>query len=82
MSVLKEGCPGSKEIKNPYPEEIKCFWCGAINEIWTDEVETVCDGCGKTISREMRPTCLEWCPAAKECVGIEKYERLMKAAKK
>lgn len=80
--MLKEGCPGSLEIRNPFPENITCIWCDTVNEIWTDESETTCTGCGKTISREMKPTCLEWCPAAKECVGVEKYERLMKAIKK
>ncbi len=79
---LKEGCPGSKEIRTPYPEEIRCFWCGAVSEIWSDEVEIVCKGCKKTISRDMKPTCIEWCPAAKECVGEEKYERLMKGRRK
>ena len=39
-------------------------------------------GCGKNISRDMKPTCLEWCPAAQECVGTEKYERLMKSKQK
>jgi hypothetical protein len=29
----------------------------------------------------MRPTCIEWCPAARECIGSEKYERLMKRKK-
>lgn len=80
--LLKETCPGSREIRSPYPEEIRCIFCGHISEIWTDEVETVCKGCGKTISREMKPTCLEWCPGAKECVGAEKYERFMKALKR
>lgn len=80
--MLKEGCPGSLEIRNPFPEQISCLWCDTVNEIWTDEVEIACSGCGKTISRDMKPTCLEWCPAAKECVGVEKYERLMKAVKK
>ncbi len=80
--MLKEGCPGSLEIRNPFPEQISCLWCDTVNEIWTDEVEINCSGCGKTISRDMKPTCLEWCPAAKECVGVEKYERLMKAIKK
>ncbi len=79
---LKESCPGSREIRTPYPEEIKCFWCDAVSEIWSDEVEIVCKGCKRTISREMRPTCIEWCPAAKECIGAEKYERLMKGKKK
>jgi hypothetical protein len=30
----------------------------------------------------MKPTCIEWCPAAKECIGVEKYERLTKGRKK
>ncbi|MEW6068733.1 MAG: hypothetical protein AB1610_10645 [Nitrospirota bacterium] len=78
---MKEACPGSREIRTPYPEEIKCFRCGTICEIWSDEVEIVCKKCGKKISRNMKPTCLEWCPSAKECVGIEKYKRLMKNTK-
>ncbi|MBF0567568.1 MAG: phosphohydrolase [Nitrospirae bacterium] len=75
---MKESCPGSSEIRNPYPEELKCYYCGHVNEIWSDETETQCKGCGKTISREMKPTCLDWCPAARECVGLEKYNRLKK----
>jgi hypothetical protein len=82
MSILKEGCPGSKEIRNPYPEELKCVFCGELNEIWSDEPEMNCKGCGKLIDREMKPSCIEWCPAAKECLGLEKYERLMKARSK
>jgi hypothetical protein len=75
---MKETCPGSKEITNPYPETIKCVYCGFSNEIWSDEPEMNCKECGKSINREMKPTCIQWCPAAKECVGLEKYERLMK----
>lgn len=77
----KASCAGSKEIKSPYPEDVVCLWCGEFNEIWTDETETVCKGCGKTITREIKTSCIEWCPAAKDCVGIEKYERIMKALK-
>jgi len=80
--ALKDQCPGSREIRVPYPEEISCPWCDTVSEIWSDEVEIVCKGCGKSISREMKPTCIEWCPAARECIGQEKYERLMKSLKK
>ena len=79
--MLKEGCPGSKEIRNPYPEELKCVFCGSANEIWSDETGTKCRKCRKEINREMKANCLMWCPAAKECVGSEKYERLKKAMK-
>jgi hypothetical protein len=79
MSILKESCPGSREIRNPYPEDIECVFCGRLCEIWSDEAETTCKGCGRTIGREMKPSCIQWCPAAKECIGLEKYERLMKS---
>jgi hypothetical protein len=82
MSILKEGCPGSREIRSPYPEELRCVFCGELNEIWSDEPDMNCKGCKKLINREMKPSCIEWCPAAKECVGLEKYERLMKALPK
>ena len=79
--MLKEGCPGSAEIRNPFPEELKCVFCGEGNEIWSDENETTCKACGKDIGRDMKANCLMWCKAAKECVGAEKYERLKKAMK-
>ena len=82
MSLLKETCPGSKEIRNPYPEDLKCVFCGEVCEIWSDEPDMQCSGCGKTIDREMKPSCIQWCPAAKECVGLKKYERLMRARPK
>jgi len=78
---MKESCPGSKEIRSPYPEEIRCIFCSSVVEIWSDETETKCKSCGREVSRDMKPTCLQWCPAAKECVGLEKYERLMKHVK-
>ena len=36
--MLKESCPGSREIKTPYPENITCFWYDTVSEIWSDEV--------------------------------------------
>lgn len=74
---MKESCPGSREIRNPYPEEIRCVFCGGSVEIWSDETEAKCKSCGKLVGRHMKDSCLMWCPAAKECVGIEKYEKIM-----
>jgi len=75
---MKESCPGSKEITSPSPDDLVCVFCHHRNEIWSDEPDMTCKGCGKTITRDMVMSCIEWCPAAQECVGHEKYERLMK----
>lgn len=78
---FSECCPGSREFKAPYPEELICVFCRRKNEIWSDEPETLCKGCGKTISRDLKAGCLAWCPSARECLGADKYERLMKHLK-
>lgn len=69
-----DGCPGSKRIKEPFPETIKCR-CGKIIEIWSDEVETVCPYCKRKANRNMQNCCLDWCSFAKECVGKEKFKK-------
>jgi len=74
--MFKESCPGSREIRQPSPEDIVCRSCGRPVEIWSDETETACRHCGTVNNRFMGPNCIDWCPHAKECVGAEKYERL------
>jgi hypothetical protein len=77
VTLFKE-CPGSKRIKNPFPEEIKCN-CGHTVEIWSDEVNAVCKKCKRRVTRDMLPSCLDWCSMAKECVGEEKYKRYLQS---
>ncbi len=81
MMAFRERCPGSMEIRTPYPEDIFCPWCGSVLEIWSDEAEIACGKCRRAVSRGMKHSCIEWCPAAKECLGNAKYEKLMKDAK-
>jgi hypothetical protein len=76
-----QGCPGADRFKKPVPEEMACYFCGEELEIWSDEFEVKCTKCGKTVSRPGQ-SCLDWCKAAKECVGEEVYERYMKNKKK
>ena len=70
-------CPGSKRIKEPFPENIKCA-CGRETEIWSDETEATCPYCGKKAGRHMSSSCLDWCSMAKECIGAEKYRKYKK----
>ena len=78
--MFKNECPGSKDIKQPRPEDIKCRFCGSDVEIWTDESETNCKKCGKMNSRLIGPTCLDWCAFAKECVGEDKFRKIKAGA--
>ncbi|MBN3039474.1 MAG: phosphohydrolase [Candidatus Omnitrophica bacterium] len=79
MSIFNH-CPGSKQIKTPYPEEIKCL-CGQTVEIWSDETSATCKKCKRKVTREMEPTCLDWCSMAGICVGKEKYKQYLKNRK-
>jgi len=74
-------CPGSQNFNQPHPEYIKCLFCHAEIEIWSDEVKAVCPGCGKETVRGQLPSCLDWCKYAMECLGKEAYEKYLKNKK-
>ena len=74
--TFARSCPGSRSIRQPVPEDIKCPGCGVDVEIWTDELSQLCPGCGTRVLREQQPSCIDWCPAAKECIGPEVYQKL------
>ena len=74
--TFDKSCPGSRAIRKPIPEDIKCPKCGRDVEIWTDELKATCPNCGEKVFREQEISCIDWCPQAKECVGPEVYERL------
>ena len=71
-------CPGSQKFRQPQPEYIKCPSCGEEVEIWTDEVQTTCPKCKKTVTRQAGSSCLDWCKYARECVGDQKYANFLK----
>ncbi len=72
-------CPGSKVVREPIPEIHTCPNCGEEVEIWTNELKRKCSSCGETVTRELDASwCIQWCHYAKECIGVEKYEELLK----
>lgn len=79
MSLFDQ-CPGSERIKKPFPEEVKCS-CGNVVEIWSDETSTICKKCQKEVTKEMLPSCLDWCSMARECMGEVKYKRYLESKK-
>jgi NADH pyrophosphatase NudC (nudix superfamily) len=79
---MLDRCPGSGNIRTPIPTLKKCPGCGDEVEIWSDELKAKCSKCGTKVFREAVPSCIEWCRAAKECLGEEKYNKLMEGKTK
>ena len=73
-------CPGN-DTRKLTAEFIKCTSCLADVEIFSDETWRICPNCGEEVSREKMPNCIEWCQAAKECVGEERYNNYMNSKK-
>lgn len=71
-----KSCPGSRTFRDPTPEYVTCSGCGEEVEIWTNELSCPCSNCGTLVTREQNPSCIDWCPFAKECIGPQLYEKL------
>ena len=65
-------CPG-QDPRRAEAVEITCLNCGYIAEIFSDEIRIRCPGCKGLIYKERLPSCIDWCKAAKDCVGMEKW---------
>jgi len=74
---LFKGCPGAINFREVRPDYINCPFCGAEMEIWSDEPLAKCPACGREVTQSRGASCIDWCTYARECVGDEKYERLM-----
>lgn len=82
MALMSDSCPGSRLIRQPVPEDVICIHCGAEVEIWSFEAMTTCPSCSGVVCRTQGAICLDWCAAAKQCVGEEAYDRIMLERKK
>jgi HD superfamily phosphohydrolase YqeK len=71
-------CPG-QDRRNAHSENIICTHCGYAAEIFSDEFKVACPQCKNLICKERLPTCLDWCKAAKECLGDQPYQAYREA---
>ncbi len=74
-------CPGqsSRYLKATYK---KCPHCGYEVEIFSNELRVQCYKCGQYVYRKKIPSCIDWCPAAKDCIGYLKWKELKGGGKK
>ena len=68
-------CPG-QDSRKANAENITCADCGYVAEIFSDEIKVACPRCKNLICKERLPSCVDWCKAARECVGEEKFKQL------
>ena len=69
-------CPG-KDMRRLTAAFYRCPNCGAEVEIFSDEFRRRCPHCHEVIEKESVPSCAEWCAAAKECLGEERYKEFL-----
>lgn len=68
-------CPGQDARKLTvcfYP----CPSCGYKVEMFSDEMRRKCPKCKEIVHRDALPTCIQWCGAAKDCIGEAKWEEV------
>ena len=59
-------CPGrDKGLKVRY---IKCPYCGAEVEFFSDEPKRKCPSCQKDVMYAEKDSCIHWCKSAKQCL--------------
>jgi len=71
-------CPGAKRIVEP-PQIIirSCPACGKEVEFFSDETETKCPNCERTLHSEATPSCVSWCQYADKCIADLKNRGLI-----
>lgn len=67
-------CPGVE--RSPRIQLYQCPKCGAEVEIFSNEVKVECRECGEMVYSERLPSCVDWCAAARECLGEERWRQL------
>lgn len=69
------GCQGKP--RTPTIHEKTCPRCGSIIELFSIDTQVACETCG-FIAYNDTLSCVQWCKHARECVGEEMYEQMMK----
>ena len=71
-------CPG-QDRRDITASLHPCPDCGHMVELFSDEMLARCRRCGAKVERESVPSCIQWCKAAKQCLGEDRWKRVMEA---
>jgi DNA-directed RNA polymerase subunit RPC12/RpoP len=75
--MIIEGCQGKP--RTPTIHEKICPNCGHEIELFSIDTQVACENCG-FIAYNDTLSCVQWCQYARQCVGDEMYEQMMKIA--
>ena len=75
--MLLSGCQGKP--KTPTIIEKTCPRCGHEIELFSIDSSQTCEHCGFVAYNDTL-SCVQWCKYARQCVGDEMYEHMMKLA--
>ncbi len=71
-------CPGIKDLVGPTQIITRtCPACGDEVEFFSDETETKCISCSRTLHREASPSCVTWCQYTEKCIADLKNRGLI-----
>ena len=76
-NMIFSGCQSKSKELSIIDET--CPQCGAEIELFSVDTEAVCERCGYKVYNDTL-SCVQWCKYARQCVGDEMYERMMKVA--
>ena len=68
-------CPG-QDMRNLRSAIYKCPNCGNEVEMFSDELRIRCKKCREFVYKETTPSCIDWCPSARQCLGEERWKAL------
>ena len=73
--MMFRGCQGKKNAITIH--EKACPECGNLVELFSIDTKAVCDKCGFVVYNDTL-SCVQWCQYARQCVGDEMYEQMLK----
>ena len=75
--MITGGCQGKP--RTPTIQEKICLKCGSLIEMFSIDTQMACEKCGFVAYNDTL-SCVQWCEYARQCVGDEMYEHMMKIA--
>ena len=54
-----------------------CPTCMKPVEFFSDEMRVRCSHCKTMVVKDASPSCIQWCKAARNCLGPELYDSLI-----